>query len=278
MAFTNAWSEGVPLGSENASTADDYLRQWRLDHGERLEDMFYGYNAASNAAPENDYGVKSLRLYKQSSDPTQVTDYAHLYVKLVSGVPEVFFQDDTNTAVQLTSGGNLKSTANLVVDGTSTLTGNVTASGTLDVTGATELIGVATIADTSVTKTTAAPAADAQISNKKYVDEATLNPGTAKGWVIFDGSDADPDSTKTHHNVTSITDNGTGDYTITWDTNFSSAAYCVIATCRTAAAGNTSIASIKSGIAAGSVGIKCENDAGTAVDPAVVCVVAFGSQ
>ena len=40
MAFTNAWSEGVPTGSENASTADDYLRLGRLDHGELLEYIF----------------------------------------------------------------------------------------------------------------------------------------------------------------------------------------------------------------------------------------------
>lgn len=107
MAYTNAWDETTPLGSEQASVLDNYQRQHRLDLGERLEDMFYGFNAASNAAPENDYGVKSLRLYKQTSDPTTATDYGHFYIKLVSGVPELFYQDDTNTAKQLTSGGQI---------------------------------------------------------------------------------------------------------------------------------------------------------------------------
>jgi hypothetical protein len=135
MAHTNAWDESTPLGSENASTADDYFRQHRLDLGERLEDMFYGFNAASNAAPENDFGVKLLKFYKQTSDPTAATDYGHFYVKLVDGVPEIFYQDDTNTTLQMTSGGDLYSSAGLGVAGASALVGNVAITGTLDVTG-----------------------------------------------------------------------------------------------------------------------------------------------
>ena len=49
--------------------------------------------------------------------------------------------------------------------------GNTVIAGTLGVTGAFESTGVATLADASVTKTTAAPGADAQIANKKYVDD-----------------------------------------------------------------------------------------------------------
>ena len=137
MAHSNSWSESVPIGTEDASTTDDYLRQWRADLGDRLETMFYGFNASSNAAPENVPGVKVLKMYNQSTAPGNGgTDYGHLYVKLVSGVPELFFHDDETTdALQLTSGGKLKSTAGLVVDGASTLTGNVACAGTLDVTG-----------------------------------------------------------------------------------------------------------------------------------------------
>lgn len=50
-------------------------------------------------------------------------------------------------------------------------TGNTAVAGTLGVTGPTELIGIATVADASVTKTTAAPTANAQLTNKKYVDD-----------------------------------------------------------------------------------------------------------
>ncbi len=45
------------------------------------------------------------------------------------------------------------------------------ATGNTSVGGTFESVGIATLADASVTKTTAAPGADAQIANKKYVDD-----------------------------------------------------------------------------------------------------------
>lgn len=53
------------------------------------------------------------------------------------------------------------------------------------------------------------------------------HPGHPKAWVAFQGNgtvaiDAD-------YGVTSITDNGTGDYTVNYDTSFSAATYCVMA-------------------------------------------------
>lgn len=129
MPFTNAWDETTPTGKNNASTTDDFFRKHRLDLGERLQDMFMGFNASSNASPENNIGVKFLKCYKQSSDPSSATDFGHLYVKLVSGVPELFFQDDTNTTLQLTSGGKLYSSTTLET------VGNATIGGALDVVG-----------------------------------------------------------------------------------------------------------------------------------------------
>jgi|GEM_PF-5108554 len=226
MAYTNAWDETTPAGTDNASTADDFFRKHRLDLGERLEDMFYGFNADSNASPENDVGIKSLKFYKQSSDPTSATDFGHFYVKLVSGVPELFYQDDENTTLQLTSGGGLKSTAGLTVDGVSTLTGNVTASGTF------ESVGVATLADTSVTKTTAAPAADAQIANKKYIDDqitanAPDSDSLCKAWCKVTSGGA---ISGTGFNITSANRDSTGVYTITWGTDFADTDYAVAIT------------------------------------------------
>lgn len=224
MGHTNAWDEDVPVGTEDAATADDYLRDHRLDLGERLEEMIYGFNASDNSGAENEVGIKHLKMYKQTSDPTAVTDYGHFYIKLVDGVPELFYQDDENTTLQLTSGGDLKSTANLVVDGTSTLTGNVACAGTLDVTGTTELIGVATIADTSVTKSTAAPTADAQIANKKYVDDQDTadHPAYSGAESYTDGSGR---ITKTGV-VTSAAASGT----VTFAAAFPTAAVAVILT------------------------------------------------
>ncbi len=150
-------------------------------------------------------------------------------------------------------------------------------SGTLDVTGATELVGIVTIADASVTKTTAAPGADAQISNKKYVDDQ-ITAISVKAWVTFDGSDADPDSTKTGYNITSITDNATGDFTITWDTDFASAAYAVVIT-----AGDTGAGAAPKNVrirvqAAGSVRIAISDSSHSLYDAGLINVIAIGTQ
>lgn len=48
-----------------------------------------------------------------------------------------------------------------------------------------------------------------------------------KGWVHCNG---DGTTVNASFNVTSITDNGTGDLTVTWDRDFSSANYAVVAT------------------------------------------------
>ena len=93
MAFANAWDETTPAGSDNASTTDDFFRKHRLDLGERLEDMFMGFDASDNSDPENQIGVKFLKFYKQS-DPTSDTNYGHLYIKTVGATPELFFKDE----------------------------------------------------------------------------------------------------------------------------------------------------------------------------------------
>ena len=47
-------------------------------------------------------------------------------------------------------------------------------------------------------------------------------PGAAKAWVNFDG---DPVGIRDSFNVSSITENGGGDYTVNFTTNMSSASY-----------------------------------------------------
>jgi len=55
------------------------------------------------------------------------------------------------------------------------------------------------------------------------------HPGTCKAWVYFDGSGTV--AINADYNVDSITDNGTGDYSIVIGTDFSTANYCAIAMC-----------------------------------------------
>ena len=126
------------------------------------------------------------------------------------------------------------------------------------------------VLDGAVFSTSAAPTVDAGVSNKKYRDDLI-------SWVTFDGSNADPDSTKTGRNVASITDNGTGDYTITWTSAFGSAAYAVVPSAGDSGAGaapkNVRIRTQ----AAGSVRIVVSDSAHALTDAAIVNVIATGT-
>ena len=79
---------------------------------------------------------------------------------------------DSVTSTGAISGTDITGTGDAVIGGTLDVTGNTTVGGTLDVTGAFESTGVATLADASLTKTSAAPTTDAMIANKKYVDDS----------------------------------------------------------------------------------------------------------
>ena len=68
--------------------------------------------------------------------------------------------------------GTLGISGNTTIEGTSLLSGNTTVTGTLTTTG------IATLADASTLASDAAPTADAEIANKKYVDDNAGGGGT----------------------------------------------------------------------------------------------------
>lgn len=192
MAVTNAWDESTPLGTEDASVLDNYARQHRLDLGERLESMFYGFNADSNSDPENVYGCKHLKLYPQSS-PNAVANYGFLYGKDVSSVNQLHWLPETGQGSerQLTKGSGALNVvagdyaANSVDEDDIRLANNAALTsrnqaGDGDINGykvnASDvpeiLVGAVLSADT-------APASDPAIANKKYVDDQITANKTA---------------------------------------------------------------------------------------------------
>ena len=99
------------------------------------------------------------------------------------------------------------------------------------------------------------------------------HPSAAKFWVKFNGSGTAAISSS--YNVTSLVDNGTGNYTVNIATDFSSANWC--ATMTTGTSFNTSDAKAISAQAAGSISILIASN-GTPVDEAIVCIAGFGDQ
>ena len=102
-----------------------------------------------------------------------------------------------------------------------------------------------------------------------------LQQGLGKSWVNFDGTGTI--AARDSLNVGSLTDNGTGDYTVNFTNAIDNANYsCVTSAARTI--NNAFMSSIyySGGLATGSARVRCWEDAGAAQDPNVYCIAIFG--
>jgi len=101
------------------------------------------------------------------------------------------------------------------------------------------------------------------------------HPGAAKAWCVFDGADTGSHACDAGYNVTSIERVTTGDYTITWDTDFSSGNYVLVGT---GSQGSDTVIALVS-LSAGSADFDVQNSAtGTLTDDSPICIVAYGDQ
>ena len=105
----------------------------------------------------------------------------------------------------------------------------------------------------------------------------------ARGWIDFDGTGTI--SINDSFNVSSITDNGAGDYTITWDRDFADGNYAVVGTVTNVlSATDVRILEINetSAPTAGAMGIFCVRVSSTSdrnfIDESKILVIAFGGQ
>ena len=119
---------------------------------------------------------------------------------------------------------------------------------------------------------------EAATDNTVMVTPLAVNwhPGVAKAWCNFDGTATGTNAPTTGYNVTSVTRNGTGDYTITFDTDFSSANYAIMGMGKLDTGGDC-IISIST-LLAGSAQVICADDGGTVRDCTVVTFTFFGDQ
>lgn len=107
------------------------------------------------------------------------------------------------------------------------------------------------------------------------------SPFAAKAWVKW-GVTTTIDASA---GVSSITDNGTGDWTVNWSTAFSSANYAAVNICEQASSAPDGFATFytfsgirSGGQAAGSLRVVCMRNASTLSDPTKNHVIAFGDQ
>lgn len=102
---------------------------------------------------------------------------------------------------------------------------------------------------------------------------ALLYNGTAKAWVNFNGTGAV--AIRGSYNVTSITDNGTGDYTVNFTSALADANYAAVATTQRSATDSNLFTSIKQGTTPTTAACRfqCQTGSAAAEDPPYVCAV-----
>jgi len=123
------------------------------------------------------------------------------------------------------------------------------------------------------------PATTAEVkagtATDRTVSPATLigHEGVIKGWVSFDGTGAVGAITPNgSFNVTSVTKNSSGDYTVTWATDFGGITYCPWAS------SNNFHTSVAKELAAGTITVRTYGNAHTAGDADLVTVIAIGDR
>lgn len=197
MAFTRNWSEGTPLGTEDRSLADDYIRYTKVDVADRLKNMIYGFVSGENTLSQH---FQYVQFYEQSSVSQPSAGYGRLYTKAVGGKCELYWQDEDGDEIQLTNGGNfgggnleLIADKDLIGSSTSDITintnkftvagatGNTVIAGTLGVTGLSTLTGGLT-SPAAITSTLATGTAPFTVASTTKV--TNLNADQVDGYDV----------------------------------------------------------------------------------------------
>ncbi len=196
---------------------------------------------------------------------------------VVAAEDEVILKSDgTNwhLVAHSSRGGNL--TANNVWTGTQEF------QDTIDMTAA-PLLGAspivlegATANDFETTVAVVDPTADRTVTIGD--EDLNLAQQCVKAWVKFDGSNT-PGYTDQFNFTGSITDGGTGIYTLTIDVDFANANYAFTGMCRQSGAGITTDVYVDddNGAAAGTIQVTTQN-AGSVVDATEICLILIGDR
>jgi len=220
--YVRTWDYDSPLGSANANTIDTEIQDFKKELGERLNNdhWFDDANADVNSLTAGDH--RWVTMHNTGAVTAGTADTGIVHVEDVSTKAELFYMDEDDNDVQITSGGALAIT---------TLT-QLTISDALSVGGearfnklitADEDVSIGSDLTVGNRLTTGG---DVIISGNLTVDgkDSDFYETKIKAWVNFDGSSTIADS----WGVTSVADQGTGDFVITWATAFSNTEYVIV--------------------------------------------------
>lgn len=194
----------------------------------------------------------------------------------------------TNIDALTSSGGKLRtnSDADCLTWGASDTAG-VTINAELDMDTSNKIVNLAdpTAAQDAVTKTYADGLIDiatqaemeAETADKLVAaDKVVFSPVVAKAWCVFDGTATGTNAPDAGYNVTNVTRNSAGNYTVNIDDNLSSGNGAAI--CAVYRSGGNSFYSSRLTGAGANVEVIVKDGTGSAVDGTTISVAVFGDQ
>lgn len=173
--FTETLRTDTPSGSDDPREADDRIREAKNAFVERLDIDHYLEASAANTYDDADTGEhRKITLRTLTAGEISALSSSKAYIYIAASDGELYYKDASDNTKKLTEDGELNvvsaellgklanDTYLTAVDNAGTGTVNLIKANASD---------VAVIPDGSETATSAAPTADADISNKKYVDD-----------------------------------------------------------------------------------------------------------
>jgi hypothetical protein len=158
MSKNTPLDPAVPAGSEDPKLGDDRIRALAAAVAELLNvDHYMGTKGGAGIGyNEDDAGEHKKITLRAASAPAVEAGKGYVYAKIVSEKAELFYKDEDGNEIQITSGGILNS-CNLTGD--------------QEVAGVKTFSDAAILAEGSELSSAAAPTDDAEIANKKYIDD-----------------------------------------------------------------------------------------------------------
>lgn len=236
-ALTSTYDTATPGGGDDPREADNRMREIKAavqermnDHNGEADEGDHYWPLTGTEVSDDDSGQHRMVTLRQLTvNPSALTSYAtttdlgFLYQKNVTGNGELFWQDEADNVIQLTSGGTLFG---------NTITGNVAIIGTLDVGGNVDITtgtltlsnGGAFVTEFSTDGTFGGNSASA-VPTEQAVVTYVASENLVKAYGSVQGSNG---AFGGGAGASSGRD-ATGIYTITFDTAFSDIYYAITA-------------------------------------------------
>lgn len=228
-----------PASTSSPKQGDDAIRTLARAVIEILSVDHHVGTATNNKYNDADIGEHDQVTFNAplGSDPAPGANKGALYIKDVGGVAELFFQDEVDNPVQLTTGGKLNAAALGALPADTYLTAVDTATGesTVNLIKASADDVPVLAAGAELAAAINDEAEDLAIPDKKYVDdqiaaETTANaPAMCKAWLRWTVSGITY-TIQDSYNVESLVRNAVGQLTVTFTTPFANANYAVAGT------------------------------------------------